>query len=79
MSVYCDILAEADRVWESAWAIDDLRGDTAASDWTAGKVHGLMRAGLADSPAEIARIADALETRLSREQEDMAAQRRVEA
>ncbi len=79
MSLHSDILAEADRVWESAWAIDNLRGDTAASDWTAGKVHHLMRAGRADSPAEIARIADALETRLAREQEDMAARRRVEA
>ena len=79
MSLYTDILAEADRVWESAWAIDDLRGDTAASDWTAGKVHNLMRAGRADDPTEIAEIADVLETRLAREQEDMAARRRVEA
>lgn len=76
---YPEILAEADRVWEAARRIDELRGDTAASEWTVVKVRDLIRAGRADNAAEIAEIADALETRLARESEGVVERSRVEA
>ncbi len=66
---YRTLLAEADRMWEAAWTLDALRGDTAASEWTAGKVRELMRASRADDPAAIAALADALEAKLGRESE----------
>lgn len=61
------LLTAADRMWDAAWALDEVRGDYAASNWTGRKVRDLMREGEADNPEKIARLADALERRLERE------------
>jgi len=58
------VLDVAGRMWDSAWAIDELRGDTAASTWAAVHVRRLMREGRADDPAAVEPIARALEERL---------------
>lgn len=57
----------ADRMWEAAWALDKLVGDTRVSEWTARKVRDLMRVGRADDVDEIEKLATALERRLERE------------
>jgi hypothetical protein len=72
---YGVILAVADRLWETAWALDKARGDTAASDWAARQVHDLMRRGRADDPHAVAPIISALEQRLRREQGQPVVQR----
>ena len=61
-------LAEvADRLWNAAWELDELRGDTAASEWTATKVRELMRAGRADDAQAVLPLACALEGRLAQD------------
>lgn len=57
----------AGRAWDAAYAIDDLRGDTGASDWTAEKIRGLIRQDRADDVETLRGIAEALERRLERE------------
>lgn len=61
------LIEAADRMWDCAQALDEGRGDRAASNWTGRKVRALMRAGEADDPEKIASLADALERRLARE------------
>lgn len=58
-------LDHAGRAWDAAYRLDELRGDTAASEWTARKVRELIRTRRADEPGEVARLADALERRLN--------------
>ncbi len=65
----------ADRLWDAAWALDELRGDTAASEWTATKVRGLMRTGRADDPQAVLPLARALEERLAQDRPTAAAAR----
>lgn len=62
-----DLMAAADRLWDAAYALDEVRGDTAASEWTAIKVRKLMRLGKADDVPSVLRVAEALEKRLARE------------
>lgn len=62
-----DLMRAADRVWDSAYALDELLGDRRVSEWTARKVRDLMRAGRADDVDEIEKLATALEHRLERE------------
>ena len=62
------ILAAADRLWAAAWVLDEVRGDTAASEWAAQQIRDLMRQGRADDPDAVAPIISALEQRLRREQ-----------
>ncbi len=64
-----DLMAAADRLWDAARALDDLRGDAAATEWTARKVRALLRLGRADDVPAVLRIAQALEDRLARERE----------
>lgn len=63
-----DLMDAADRVWDAAYALDELLGDRRVSEWTAGKIRDLMRAGRADDVGEIEKLADALEKRLGLEQ-----------
>lgn len=65
----------ADRLWNAARALDELRGDTAASEWTAGKVRELMRAGRADDPQAVLPLARALEGRLAQDRSPAAVAR----
>lgn len=55
----------ADRLWRAAWSLDELRGDTCASEWTASKVRRLMRSGRADDAQAVLPLARALEARLA--------------
>lgn len=57
----------ATRLWAAAWELDALRADTAATDWTAAKVRGLMRAGRADDARAVLPLARALEHRLAQD------------
>ncbi len=57
----------ADRLWRGAWSLDELRGDTAATEWTATKVRELMRAGRADDAQAVLLLARALESRLAQD------------
>ena len=57
----------ATRLWDAAWALDELRADTCASEWTAGKVRALMRAGRADDVEAVLPLACALESRLAQD------------
>lgn len=57
----------ADRIWESAEALDRLIGDDRVSEWTARKIRGLIRSGRGDDLAEFEKLADALERKLERE------------
>lgn len=66
-TAYDSLIDLADRMWNAAWTLDEIRSDTAASEWTARQVRNLMRTGTADDPTEIARLANALERRLDRE------------
>ena len=61
---YSSLLEWADRMWEAAWELDELRGNTDASEWTARKVRDLIRRGRADEPSELAQITHALEERV---------------
>lgn len=61
------LMDAADQVWNAAYALDGLRGDRAASEWTARKVRDLMRQGRADDPDAVADLAAVLEDRLARE------------
>lgn len=63
------LLDIAGRLWSAAWGLDALRGDNAATTWTAGKVHGLMRAGRADDPAAVLPLVRTLEGRLARDRD----------
>jgi len=65
---YAVILAAANRLWEAAWALDELRGDNGVSQWAAQQVRDLMRQGRADDPDAVTPIVSALEQRLRREQ-----------
>lgn len=62
-----DLMNAADRVWDAAYALDELLGDRRVSEWTARKIRDLMRADRADDVAEIEKLATALERRLDRE------------
>ena len=57
----------ADRLWNAAWSLDELRADTAASEWTARKVRELMRAHRADDVQAVLPLARALEGRLAQD------------
>ena len=35
---YDSLIRTADRLWEAAWRLDEMRGDTEASEWVAAKV-----------------------------------------
>ena len=61
------LLEAADRLWNAAWSLDELRADTAASEWVAGKVRQLMRTGRADDVQAVLPLARALEGRLARD------------
>jgi len=65
-TVFRSLIDEADRLWDAAWTLDELRGDTAASAWTARKVRALIRDGQADNPAKVGELADVLERRVAR-------------
>lgn len=64
-----ELMDAADRLWDATYALDDLRGDRVASEWTAEKVRTLIRAGAADDVDLILRLARAVEDRLERERE----------
>ncbi len=61
---FVSLIEAADRLWAAAWELDELRGDTAATEWTAGKVRDLMRSGRADDVEAVLPLARALEERL---------------
>jgi len=61
-------LEQAGRAWDAAYELDELLGHDRASEWLAVRIRDLMRSGRADQPDEIAKLADALERRLAREQ-----------
>ena len=67
------LIEVADRLWDAAWSLDELRGDTAASEWTAGKVRQLMRTGRADDVQAVLPLARALEDRLAQDRPAAAA------
>ncbi len=60
-------LDQAGRAWDAAYELDELLGHDRASEWLAVRIRDLMRAGRADRPDEIGKLADALEARLTRE------------
>ena len=64
---YTSLIRLADRMWEVAWAIDALRDDTEASEWTAFKVRDLWRQGRADDKRELLPLLAVLERRLELE------------
>lgn len=59
----------ATRLWAAAWELDALRADTAATDWTAGKVRDLMRTGQADDARAVLPLVRALEGRLAQDRD----------
>lgn len=59
----------AGRAWDAAYALDDLRGDRAASEWCAGKIRDLIRADRAHDLEALTKLADVLEGRLEQERE----------
>lgn len=67
MNDFISLTAVADRLWRAAWSLDELRADTAASEWTATKVRALMRAGRADDVQAVLPLARALEERLAQD------------
>lgn len=71
-TAFRSLIEEADRLWDAAWALDEIRGDTAASAWTAGRVRALIRSGQADDPAKVGELADALERRVVSERQGVA-------
>lgn len=54
-------LDHAARAWDAAYAIDELRGDAAASEWLALRIHDLIR----PTAPTVCKLADALERRLA--------------
>ena len=63
-------LDEAGRAWDAAYELDDLLRHRRVSEWLAVRIRDLMRAGRADRPEEIKKLADALERRLDQEHGD---------
>ncbi len=63
------LLDIAGRLWSAAWELDALRGDTAATTWTAGKVRQLMRTGQADDARAVLPLVRALEGRLAQDRD----------
>ena len=61
------LLEAADRLWNAAWSLDELRADTLASEWTATSVRALMRSGRADDAQAVLLLACALEDRLAQD------------
>lgn len=65
---YASLIQLADRIWDAAWKIDELRGDAQASEWTAFKVRDLWRQGRAHDEGELLPLLRVLEGRLKVEE-----------
>lgn len=62
-----DALLEAStRMWDAAYALDERRGDSRATDWLAGKVSRMIEGDLPDDVETVERLASALEKQLDR-------------
>jgi len=59
------LYAEADRMWDAAWALDAALGDSSATTFVASRVREF---GDAPDPAAVTALADRLEARVRREQ-----------
>ena len=64
---HASLLDVAGRIWEAAWALDELRGDRDASEWTARKVRDLWRQGRAHEESALTGLVRVLEAKLARE------------
>ena len=56
---YRDILDLADGLWQRAWALDEERHDTRASEWVTWRTHHLLRPeaeGSVESVTKLARL-----------------------
>lgn len=62
-----ELMAAADRMWNAAETLDDLRGGTDAWGWTMGQALQLNRDGRAEDPDAVLAVARALEARVERE------------
>lgn len=60
------LLAAANRMWDAAYALDERRGDSRATDWLAGKVLRMIEGDLPDDLETVERLAAGLEEQLDR-------------
>lgn len=57
------------RAWDAAFELDDLRGDRAASEWCARRVHDLLHEDRSEDVVALKKLARLLENRLLRERQ----------
>ena len=60
-----DLYAAVDRMWDLAWTLDEILGDSSATTFVAVRVHEL---GDDPHPAHVTALADKLAERLHQEQ-----------
>lgn len=60
------LLDTARRMWNAAYELDRIRGDTAATDWLAAKVNKMIEGTLPDDLPTVERLTAALEQQLDR-------------